>query len=152
MAQGVVIHHRIVISLARKSHAVFGAAQFFAQLHHALVGFQFGIGFNRHMKAAQSAVERGFAVGERFERRSARIGRRRAQSLIGTGARLRHCLKRAALVPQISAHRFHQIGHQIVPPLQLHLNLRKRIEIKVFGGHQFVVKPRRPQHQHGQQQ
>ena len=65
--------------------------------------------------------------------------------------RLNHGLQRRRLVFQVSPRHLHQIGHQVVAPFELNINLPKRIGDAVAQGHQPVVNGHAPNHQDGQQ-
>ena len=49
------------------------------------------------------------------------------QGIDGHVARLHHFFQRLFLVSGVPFHRLHEIGNQIVPPFELHVDLRPRI-------------------------
>jgi hypothetical protein len=63
-------------------------------------------------------------------------------------ARLDHGLERGGLMGQVAARHLDQIGHQVVPPLELYVDLGKRIGDAVARLHQPVVNGNRPDHEH----
>ena len=128
----VVGQHRIVISLPRERHAIFGGGQLLGELHHGLVGLQIGIGFLQREQMAQRLGQGILAAAQLLHRRRiAGIGLRIGQPADRRIARLHHRLERAALMREITLGGLDQIRYQVVPAGQLHVDLRKSVLVTV---------------------
>src|SRR6185437_2491180 len=60
----VVVHHRIVVRLARERDAVFGGSEFLRQLHHVLVGLEIRVRFADREQATERLGQLILAAGQ----------------------------------------------------------------------------------------
>ena len=66
----------------------------------------------------------------------------------GGVARLDHLFERAALVRRVALHRLDQIGDQVMPQLELHIDVGKRLVDPLPHGNEAVVDRHRPDRDH----
>src|SRR5436190_24121611 len=79
LALGVVLHHRVVIGLAREGDLVLGAGELLLQRKHVLVGLQVGILLEHRDQPAERAAQRAFRLPQALHR--GRISRIRSRGL-----------------------------------------------------------------------
>ena len=93
------------------------------------VGLEIGIGFGQREQLAQRAGQH--VLGRRLLRRTLRRDRR--------VARLDHLVERAALMRGVALHGLDQVGNEVVPLAQLHVDVGKGLVDPLPHGDQAVV-------------
>ena len=111
------VEHDIIISLSRVRDLIFRGRQLFLQLEHVLVGLQLRIVLHHRQQLAHPGRDLSL-------RRHSRGLVRRVHRL---GARLDHLRQRVALELHVAFDGFDQVGDQVMPALQLYVDLPPRI-------------------------
>lgn len=147
----VEIQRLVVVGLACKTQAVFGAGDLFGQRLHGGVGLEFRVTLGHHHQAAQAAAEYALCRCQRAHGAGAlRCGTHRRSRALRLAAGLDDSLQRGGLVREIATCHLHQIGNQVIPTLELHINLAKRVGNAVTQLHQPVVNSDSPHQQYRQ--
>src|SRR5712664_2624688 len=151
LAARVVRGHRVVVGLPRERDLVLRRGQLLGELVHGGVRFEIRIGLREREHAPQGAPEHRLGADEvAHRRRVAGLGGGALRSGAGLVARLDHCFQRLALVLQIALRGLDQVRDQVVPALELHVDLRERVLVPVAQVDQTVVGGHGEQdHQHG---
>src|SRR5262249_27528856 len=105
------------------------------QIEEVLARLELRIGLGDGEKPAERLVEDALRLTRR----------RRSLSLLRSHARLRDRLERAALVRGVPLDRLHEIGNQVMAPLELHLDLRPGVVDTVTRPDEPVVDPDHPE-------
>src|SRR5207248_4015224 len=120
--------------------------EFFGELVHRRVRLQIRVRFGEREHAAQGSPEG--SLGSRQFPHGCRVAGGRGRALRG-GARLvardDDRLQRLALVLEVALGRLDQVGDQVVPPLELHIDLRESVLVAVAQLDQPVVSGHRQQ-------
>ena len=143
--QVVVVEHRVVVRLPGKADAVLGAGQLLGQRADRFVGLQLGIGLGQHHQPAQAARQR--LLGGLHGLGGGRIGRAAAQGVGGThgvAAGPRDGLQRGGLMREVTLCRGDEVGNEVVPALELHVDLPGGIGNAVAALHEPVEGPHHP--------
>ena len=142
----VELQRLVVVGLACKTEAVFGAGDLFGQRLHGGIGLEFRVALGHHHQAAQAAAEYALCRCQRAHGAGAlRCGTHRCSRPLRLAAGLDDSLQRGGLVREIAARHLHQIGNQVIPALELHIDLAKRVGNAVAQLHQPVVDRHSPQ-------
>src|SRR5882724_1571409 len=128
LAADVVVHHRVVVALARERDPVLGARQLFLQREHVLVGLQLRVRLDDGEQPPERARQPRLRLGQPAHRlRAAGCARRALRGLHGARAGRDDRVERLALVRHVSFGRLHEVGDQVVAPLELHVDLREGV-------------------------
>src|SRR6185437_5501232 len=131
LALVVVVHHGVVVSLARERDAVFGGGEFLRQLHHVLVGLEIRIRFADREQPAERLRQLVLAAGQLLHGvRIARRGLGSGQAIHRGRARSRDGFQRFALVRKVPFGGLDQIRNQVVAACKLHVDLRERVLVR----------------------
>src|SRR5436309_5905065 len=135
LAADVVVHHRVVVALARERDPVLGARQLFLQREHVLVGLQLRVRLDDGEQPPERARQPRLGLGQPAHRlRAAGCARRALRGLHGARAGRDDRVERLALVRHVSFGRLHEVGDQVVAPLELHVDLREGVAEPVAQG------------------
>ena len=108
---------------------VLDVGQFVLQLQEVLVGLQFGVGFQRHAESGKSA--RQGLVGGKFLVDGGGVH--------GGGSGGSHLFESFLFVGSIPLDGLHQLGHQVIALLELHIDIGKGVFAVVAEFHQAIV-------------
>jgi len=136
---GVVGGGRVVERLAGERHLVFGGGELLAQLHHVLVGLEVRVGFHHREESPDGSRQRPLGAAQPLDGRGVGgVARRPLQAGARLVPGLDHGIERLALVGHVALRGLHQVGNQIVAPLELNLDLRERILVTVAKRDELV--------------
>jgi len=121
----------VVVELAGEADPVLGADHFLLEGEDVLVRLEVGVALHHRDQAAHRLAELALGLP----------GLGGARRRHGPGARLAHPLEDLALVLHVALDGAHQVGDQVVAPLELHVDLRPRVPDLVPQPHQAVVEP-----------
>jgi len=139
-AGGVVGHDGVVVSLTGECDAVFCGGEFFAQLHHVLVGFEVGVVFCKCKESAQGTAEHGFRSGKAGDdARRCGVGGGGLACLHGGGTGLDDGFECAAFVAHVGFGGFDEVGDEVVAAFELHIDLGEGVFEAVAQLNQVVV-------------
>src|SRR5690606_21464182 len=134
---GVVVRqNRVVVDLPGHGDPVLGLRQLLLQGGEVRGGPQLRVALGESEQLTEGGGEGVLRLGLRL----------RPLGGLGGIARLHHPFEGLLLVSGVALHGFHDIGDQVVTPLELHLDLRPRVVDSVPQLHQAVVE------QHHQEQ
>ena len=128
----------VVEDLPRDRDLVLGVLELRLEVEEVLVRLQLGVGLGDREQAAERLAQHPLR----------RSGRRRALRRHRRGARLGDRVERPALVGRVPLHRLDEVRDQVVPPLQLHVDLRPGVVDPVA----LADEPVEEQHQVEQEQ
>ena len=131
----IVLHRGVIVELAGKGDLLLQLRQLPLQINKVVVGLQLGIGFGHGEQRAQGVgqiVFRLLALFDRLRRLHHRPG-------------LRDFLQHFLFMRRITFDGFHQVRHQIKPPLQLDIDLRPAVLDHVAQPHHRVVAAGQPE-------
>src|SRR4030095_14959323 len=131
---GVKADRHVVVELARQAELVFGRRQLFLQLQHVLVGAQRRVVLDHGDELAQGT--RQLALG------GDGLGYRGGGH--GAAARVHHPFERIALELHGALYGCDQVGNQIMPALELHVDLLPGVLYLIAQGNAPVVRPDGP--------
>src|SRR5690606_675914 len=120
--------HAIVIGLAGKGYAILCAGKFFHQLLGGFVGFQLGVVLGHCVEVCQGFGEQVLCTAKALN--LGIVARVFGGVFLGADCVIpgfHYLSQRRFLVVQIGLGCFNQVRDQIVPALQLHINLGKAI-------------------------
>lgn len=125
----VVLHDRVVVALAHVADLVLGLGQLRLQVEEVGGRLEVGIGLAHSEERLEGAGEHVLGLSARFGRRGDH----------GGGACLRNRLERTALVRCVALDGLDEVGDEVEPALQLHVDLRPRIVDAIAHAHEVVV-------------
>src|SRR5579862_9460275 len=134
---GIVFLHRIVEEAPRRRDLVLEIRKLRLQLLEIGAGLEVRIGFREREQLPQRAREHVLGGGllRRPLRRHGRV------------ARFDDLVQRAAFVRGVALYRLDQVGNEIVPLLELHVDIGKGLVDPLPHGNQAVVDRNRPQNE-----
>jgi hypothetical protein len=127
---GVVAGRHIVIELPRKRDLVFGGGELLLQVAHVLRRLEVGIPLHHDEQLAQRSGQETF-------RRCGLLDASAAGHGLRTG--VDHRLQRVLLERHRALDGVDEVGDQVVPPLELHVNLLPGVHRLVLEGDEAVV-------------
>ena len=124
----VVLHDRVVVGLPGEGYLVLGRGELLGELHHVLVGLQVRVLLRDDHEPAEGAREAALGGDQALDRaRVGRVGGGGLRGGVGDVARLGHVLEGLVLVLQVALGGLDQVRDQVVPALQLDVDLRVRV-------------------------
>ena len=139
---GVVGGDRIIEGLPRERHLVLSAGQLLLQVGHILVCLQVGVGLGEGEEPAQGAAQHPLGAGQAGD--GAGVPGVRGATLEashGGVTGLDDCVEGFLLVLHVALDRLDQVGDEVVPALQLDLDLGEGVLEAVLEGNETVVYP-----------
>jgi hypothetical protein len=138
---GVIGHDAVVVELARERDLVLGRGELLLQCHHVLVGLEVGIVLGHGEQRAQRLGEGVLGLG---------LGRGAlGAGGDGGGTRVGDLGQRVLLELHVAFDRRDQVGDQVVPSFELHVDLAPGVVDLVAAAHDAVVgRPQQEGHHH----
>src|SRR5690554_237276 len=140
LPENIVVHHAIVIGLACKRHPILGAGQFLHQLLDRLVGFQIRIVLSNRIKIGEGFGQQVLGSAQPLD--TSAVARITGSVLLGADrviAGFHYLGKGRFFMGHVGFGRVDQVGYQVVPALQLDINLSKTILELIAQGNQLVI-------------
>ena len=127
---GVVAHDGVVVELAREGDLVLGRGQLLLERHDVLVGLEVGVVLDHREQRTQALGQGvlGLCLGGRTLGAGGHGGR------AGVG----HLRQGVLLELHVALDRLDQVGDQVVPPLELHVDLAPGVVDLVAPPHESV--------------
>src|SRR5690554_130781 len=140
LPEDVVAHDTVVIGLAREGNPVFGAGQFFHQLLYGFVGLEVRVVLGNRVEIGQGLGQQVFGATQALDLGAvAGVSGGIFLSADGVVSGFHHLGEGGFFMIHIRLGGFHQVGNQVVPALQLHINLCEPVLELVAQRYQLVV-------------
>ena len=140
LAVGVVFGGHVVVRLPGEGDFVFGGGEFLRELGHVGGRFEVGVGFHGDLELAEGGGEGVFGGGEGFGGvGGGEVSGEVVEGGVGALPGVGDGLEGFALVGQVCAGGFHEVGDEVVPALELDVDLGEGVFAAVFVLDEGVV-------------
>jgi hypothetical protein len=133
--RGVHLHDRVVVGLAGERNSIFRGGEFVLEGKEILIGFEVRVSLRDGQQPGKRAGQFTFSFDP-------------IRGYRGTGrfrASVHHGFEGALFVRGISLNGVYQVGDEVMPALELNVNLRPRIPHTLAQPDQPVIGPYKPQ-------